>query len=144
VILRLRLTRRIRVGRLGVVSFLDGWHLYAGSAMACLSARIGRHLRRRKKLHWHIDYLRERADEVAAFPMPSSRRRECELAGALAKIFPAGPQGFGCSDCACPTHLYHSADDPRRLRAFHLLLERFRAEPPITFTQGRRPGLRRE
>jgi len=46
----------VRVGSLGVIDFLPGWYAYMGSACG-LRARVCRHLRQDKKLHWHIDYF---------------------------------------------------------------------------------------
>ena len=47
------------VGKLGRLNFKQGFYLYIGSAKGPggLRARIKRHLSRRKKLKWHIDYL---------------------------------------------------------------------------------------
>ncbi len=46
---------RLRIGALGVQEFPAGHYLYTGSARRNLEARIHRHLRREKKLRWHID-----------------------------------------------------------------------------------------
>ncbi|MGE5336851.1 MAG: DUF123 domain-containing protein, partial [Gemmatimonadota bacterium] len=48
---------RCAIGRLGVFDFPAGRYLYTGSARRNLDARIARHLRGIKRLHWHIDYL---------------------------------------------------------------------------------------
>jgi sugar fermentation stimulation protein A len=129
-LLRLDTPTRIRIGCLGELPFDAGWYVYVGSAMANLTARIARHLRRRKKLHWHIDALRESARECLALPIRSSRRDECSVADALAAILTPASCGFGCSDCACPTHLFHCRDKPLHRREFHDLLERFRMAHP--------------
>ena len=47
------------VGRLGRFSFPKGKYIYTGSTKRGLNARIDRHKRNEKKLHWHIDYLLE-------------------------------------------------------------------------------------
>ena len=47
----------IPVGKLGNISFQKGHYVYVGSALNGLDARIKRHLRKHKKIHWHIDYL---------------------------------------------------------------------------------------
>ncbi len=125
-LLELRRNRRIEVGRLGRLAFKKGWYIYVGSAMRNLSQRLARHTRRRKRFHWHIDYLREAAGRIVALPIRSSRREECELAAAVSELLPSGPLGFGCSDCACPTHLFHSPTDPLHTPAFHHLLQHFR------------------
>ena len=130
-ILRLSRARRVRVGHLGSLLFPAGYHVYVGSAMRNLSARVARHLRRRKTLHWHIDHLRHVADAVTALPIRSSQRQECDLAAAVAGLLEPGPAGFGSSDCGCPTHLFHHPGNPLDDPAFHVLLQRFRmAHPP--------------
>ena len=129
-LLHLERARRIEVGRLGRLRFRPGWHLYVGSAMQGLSARLARHVRRRKRFHWHVDFLRAAADRVVPLPIRSSRREECDLAAALADLLEPGPPGFGCSDCGCPTHLFWSPTAPLASPAFHALLQRFRMRPP--------------
>ena len=56
-ILELKTVDTIAVGHLGAITFAPGIYAYVGSAMAGLEQRISRHLRKEKKLHWHIDYL---------------------------------------------------------------------------------------
>lgn len=120
----------IEVGGLGAVRFRGGWHVYVGSAMAGLDARLARHARLTKKPKWHIDYLRAQAAEVLALPVRSSTRLECPMAQALADVLERGPAGFGCSDCACPSHLYYSPGHPLQRRDVHRVLERFRMRMP--------------
>lgn len=85
-----------------------GHYLYAGSARGPggLRARIGRHLRRGKRLHWHVDHLTETAMSLLAFPIPD--RDECMLVRSLRDsgyYHPPAP-GFGSSDCRnCTSHL---------------------------------------
>jgi sugar fermentation stimulation protein A len=122
--------KRIEVGRLGAIRFRKGWYLYVGSARGNLSARIARHARPAKTLHWHIDYLRREADAFVSLPIRSSQREECEIARAAAETFAPGPPHFGSSDCRCPTHLFWSPQDPLQRPAFHALLQRFRMRPP--------------
>jgi sugar fermentation stimulation protein A len=123
--------RRLTIGALGEKEFAPGYYVYVGSAMQGLSARLARHGRRRKRLHWHIDYLRQHASKFVALPIRSAVRQECDIARAMADRFPAGPVGFGCSDCACPTHLFSPRGDPLRDPAFHHLLQHFRMTPPV-------------
>ncbi len=129
-ILRLDKGRRIRIGSLGTFSFRRGYYVYVGSAMRNLQARLARHSRRRKKLHWHVDYLRQAATGPVALPIRSSSRQECEVARAFAQILEPGPIGFGSSDCKCPTHLLWHETDPLDLPAFHAVLQQFRMRSP--------------
>jgi histidyl-tRNA synthetase len=82
-----------------------GDYLYCGSAHGPggLRARLGRHMRREKKPHWHIDQLTVRAEIIGAFV--SETASECALSAALAAL-PVPLPGFGASDCPrCASHL---------------------------------------
>lgn len=121
----------IQVGRLGLYGFPGGHYVYTGSAMRGLDSRIARHLSRRKRFHWHIDYLLEHArilryaiweSEAPLFLPPAGGsekgvRRECELARATLAMEGASVPavGFGSSDCHCVSHLVHFRAEPRRL-----------------------------
>ena len=129
-IMRLETECRLTIGALGERTVAPGYYVYVGSAMQNLTARLARHARRRKRHHWHIDYLRQHASEFVPLPIRSSKRQECDIARATAAQFPAGPIGFGCSDCTCPTHLFRLDDHPLRNRAFHRLLQHFRMASP--------------
>ena len=85
-----------------------GWHVYAGSARGPggLAARVARHLRRRKRLRWHVDRVSTRA--AAAFALCFPTRGECDLVSRLLMqgAFAPSLPGFGASDCAtCPAHM---------------------------------------
>jgi sugar fermentation stimulation protein A len=100
--------------------------------MQHLSARIARHVRKRKKMHWHIDFLRQEVESVVPVPIRSSRRDECEVARAYSKLLAPGPSEFGSSDCGCPTHLFFRERNPLHDRRFHEILQSFRMRPPTT------------
>ncbi|MFQ5789761.1 MAG: DNA/RNA nuclease SfsA [Acidobacteriota bacterium] len=129
-LLRLDRTRRVETGRMGARTFPRGYYLYVGSAIRNLSARIARHSRIRKKLHWHIDFLRLHADGFVALPIRSPRRSECEIARAFSELYRRGPDGFGASDCDCPAHLFWHSANPLDSPSFHAVLQRFRMAPP--------------
>ncbi|HIE52247.1 MAG TPA: GIY-YIG nuclease family protein [Armatimonadetes bacterium] len=108
-LLRLPRPRTMQIGRLGRFTFPAGWYVYTGSALNGLEARIARHLRRKKRLHWHIDYLLQQAEIEAVFIYPTQEREECArnaevLAQPGARII--APR-FGASDCRCPAHLVY-------------------------------------
>lgn len=120
-VLALCLGRResITVGRLGEIEFPAGWYLYTGSALGPggLRARLARHQRHKatgKRLHWHIDYLRERSSWGGAWICASERRLECTWAGLLRRLPGAEivAWGFGASDCRCAAHLVRVPDLP--------------------------------
>jgi len=108
---------RVRVGRLGPVGFGPGFYCYVGSARGGLASRLARHLRRRKRKRWHVDYLAARARVAGLFVWPGRGADECALSRALAAIADGAVDGFGASDCRCRTHLHFFARDPKaRLR----------------------------
>lgn len=127
-VLRLPRERKVRVGRLGTIPFAKGFYLYVGSAMAHLTARLERHLRREKKDHWHIDSLRAVAESCDALPIRSSERLECKVAEALRGMVDWMVPGFGSTDCSCETHLFGMAGHPLHSKEFHKLLQYFRME----------------
>jgi len=120
---RLNKRQKVRIGKLGMITFPRGYYIYVGSAMANLSARIRRHIRVHKKQHWHLDYLRPYLSFIDAFPIRASSRLECRLAQALATASSWAVPGFGSSDCSCDSHLFGWRKNPLETeRFFHLLL----------------------
>jgi Uri superfamily endonuclease len=107
----LRRAVAVTVGRLGEVRLARGTYLYIGSAQRNLSARVGRHFAREKRIRLHIDHLTTHAGisvtRAAAWPL--GKEWECGLAEALVsagmaeRVLP----GFGASDCRCGGHLLH-------------------------------------
>lgn len=120
-ILRSRDRGTTRIGRLGRLDVRPGFYVYVGSAFGPggLRARLSRHLLGTSKPHWHIDYLRRRAEPVAVWFQPDSLPREhrwAKILGRLPGIEPAYRR-FGASDCRCETHLFFS-EVPPSLEAF--------------------------
>ncbi len=99
--------KAIEIGKLGRIDFKPGFYAYVGSALSGLEHRIERHLRREKRLHWHIDYLLSDPDIKVAGVIykEAAKREECEIATMLRAHF-AAIKGFGCSDCKCESHLF--------------------------------------
>ena len=104
----------VQIGRLGRFSFPAGDYIYLGSALGPggLAARINRHVRGDGHLHWHIDYLQEKAILIGFFYLEAEQRLECLWSQTLASL----PQAcipvphFGNSDCkisgrSCAAHL---------------------------------------
>lgn len=102
-------TVRISVGALGERRFGAGWYAYVGSARGTGGfARIDRHRElaagERETRHWHIDYLLGHPEShLQRVVRTSGVDGECAVAAALDS--PA-TDGFGCSDCGCPSHLF--------------------------------------
>jgi Uri superfamily endonuclease len=109
--LYLNKTRRIRIGKLGGSNFQKGDYVYVGSAFGPggLAARIGRHLRRQKRLHWHIDKLLEHAQVRGIIYTTAPDSVEHEWSQRLSRMPSATVpmKGFGASDCRerCGSHL---------------------------------------
>jgi len=108
--------REIRVGALGVREFAAGRHIYVGSALGSGGlARVERHVRlalhRDRSARWHIDYLLLDPCFAPVAVVTAATDRDCECALARA-IGGSSAPGFGCSDCACPSHLFFRPTDP--------------------------------
>jgi len=99
--------RWVQIGGLGYRLFRRGSYGYVGSAIRAMRARLDRHLKDVKRLHWHIDYLLRYADINAIIYGQCRRDEECALANQLSSIFQCIP-GFGSSDCRCSSHLFFS------------------------------------
>jgi Uri superfamily endonuclease len=129
-LLKLDKQERITVGKLGTFNFPAGYYLYVGSALGPggLRARLARYRRgsegpsglnsgqTSRKLHWHIDYLLQRAQLIEVWSVASEERLECKwgevarrLSGAQVPVW-----GFGSSDCRCPAHLIYFSARPNR------------------------------
>lgn len=93
-----------------------GLYVYAGSARGPggIAARVRRHIRRDKRIHWHIDALTATA-QIAAVAVPDGA--ECAIvARLLAAGFHPAIAGFGSSDCrTCPSHLLTAGGASRQL-----------------------------
>jgi Uri superfamily endonuclease len=103
--------KRIKIGKLGIKEFKKGYYTYVGSALNSLEGRIKRHLRKEKKLRWHIDYLLKNAMLSYILCLETHHKLECKISKALSKKF-QGIKGFGSSDCSCNTHLFYSSENP--------------------------------
>jgi Uri superfamily endonuclease len=91
-----------------VLRFGPGLYVYAGSARGPggIRARLARHFRREKKLHWHVDRLTAAAARLSALAIAGGE--ECDVAARLAasRRFVFAHPGFGSSDCrTCESHL---------------------------------------
>lgn len=108
-VLRLKEDQDIQPGKLQRTNFRHGIYLYIGRARRALLGRIERHLRKEKKLFWHIDYFLQKA-EVEEIWIKQDFLDECQVvrkANNFSKdtIFPL--KKFGSSDCRCFSHLIY-------------------------------------
>ncbi|HET6491036.1 MAG TPA: DNA/RNA nuclease SfsA [Syntrophales bacterium] len=129
-LLEIARSRSVDVGSLGKILFRKGYYVYTGSARLNLTKRIERHLRRRKQFHWHIDYLRDRAESCRALPVRSSSDLEHDMAIALGKLADWTVPRFGSSDCKCTTHLFGFKENPIHDPQFIEMLLHFRIGLP--------------
>ena len=96
--------------------FPPGYYYYSGSAQKGYNARLVRHLKEEKTLHWHIDYLTTiRTNSVTTIFLfeNAPRNRECEVVQTLINKFHLDDSfsGFGNGDCkTCGTHLLYSKE----------------------------------
>ena len=75
-----------------------------------LRARLRHHATPVSRPHWHVDYLRQKADLIEIWYTDTDEKREHDYARLICKqpdtIQPIA--GFGASDCNCTSHLiYH-------------------------------------
>lgn len=106
-ILFIRLSKDItlKIGRLGNLTFRKGIYAYIGSAKKRLLGRLSRHIKKKKRLFWHIDYLLFSKYVAIAKILITKPNIECRLA----RVFKANAESvkdFGSSDCKCPSHLF--------------------------------------
>lgn len=119
-VVQLEQLRRIKVGRLGIITFRTGTYLYAGSALGPggLSGRIHRHLRpeSQKRSHWHIDALTSQGSIMDIWWSVNPQRQECAWGEILSTVGDRTAPGFGASDCRCAGHLVwlHDAESVDR------------------------------
>lgn len=107
-LLAIALDRDIKtyVGSLGDLYFKKGAYLYVGSAKRGLKARIERHLVKKKKLFWHIDYLLFLNATTIRQVWITDNDKECAMAQLLGKKGYKVIDRFGSSDCNCRGHLF--------------------------------------
>ncbi len=87
---------------------LSGWLVYVGSAhgRGGVRARLARHFRRDKEVHWHVDELTNAAAGLSALVVAEGS--ECDIVERLldSALFDTALRGFGSSDCRrCAAHL---------------------------------------
>ncbi len=104
---------RVRFGRLGSARLTTGYYVYTGSALGqgalSLERRLGRHIRRSKRAHWHVDYLTTRDEYVvrAGVCVKSGRRLECLVNRRIHRAVDVRVvlPHLGATDCTCVSHL---------------------------------------
>ena len=107
IVIKVNKDTNINIGALGNLSFTKGMYAYVGSAQKNLQKRIKRHLRKQKRIFWHIDYLLDHpaSKPVKIFFKQASKTEECRIAQEISARNEV-VAGFGCSDCNCKSHLF--------------------------------------
>jgi Uri superfamily endonuclease len=108
-VIRLKKGQKIKVARLPETYFSSGCYLYVGRAKRGLKKRLERHLRKDKKLFWHIDYFLRKAEVMDVWTKLDSFD-ECRVVSQIRKFLENSviPQNkFGASDCRCSGHLLY-------------------------------------
>jgi sugar fermentation stimulation protein A len=124
-ILEIPYDRKIKTGGLGNIYFRKGFYVYVGSARRNLLQRTERHLKKRKKLRWHIDYLTGEAKNLKTILIRTSKDLECEMAEKLSYIADDKIHKFGAGDCGCPSHLFYFSHNPLKNENFINILYYF-------------------
>lgn len=98
----------IRLPQNDVSVLAPSTYLYVGSANGPggIKARLRRHFRPNKKIHWHVDQLTTRSALVEALAVIGGN--ECRLGEVLlaSGCYQVALAGFGSSDCrTCSSHL---------------------------------------
>ena len=114
-VLRLVNDTDICIGKVGELHFKKGFYAYVGSALGTGGfKRVTRHFNvasgRNRTRKWHIDYLLPHSKVICAVLLQTDEALECTVAGTLGRFSEEIP-GFGCTDCACSTHLFFSETD---------------------------------
>ena len=130
ILIRLPKAETIAIGSLSDVYFSRGYYAYVGSALGGVKSRLNRHLKQSKKLHWHIDYLLQKASITDIIIGESEDRVECTMAQALSAQFDS-ITGFGSSDCHCPSHLFYAAEGSQMKSAIMKTLESMAVPPKL-------------
>lgn len=110
----------ITVGKLGKIHFLPGYYIYIGSGKRNLVQRVQRHLRKRKKIKWHIDYLlsETKVKIIKSFLIKTTENYECNISYKIKNISDNSINNFGSSDCKCKSHLFYFKNNPYNKKDF--------------------------
>jgi Uri superfamily endonuclease len=118
VLFRSHKRRRTQIGRWGCLYIEPGYYLYVGSAFGPggVAARVLWHCRKSRRStakHWHMDYLKDHVTPVVVWCSYALTCLEHRWARRLLRMAEMTPiDGFGCSDCQCQTHLFHTSTEP--------------------------------
>ncbi len=120
-ILRLDPALDLVVGSLGAIHFWRGYYAYTGSARGPGGLkRVERHRRVMEGTNptrrWHIDYLLPHVSLEEVVVTETTLDLECQIALKIGEKLEF-VSGFGCTDCKCSSHLHHTGERTKILRA---------------------------
>lgn len=111
IILKLNHDQKLKVGSLKTILLRKGFYVYNGSAYGSggLASRIKHHVKKRKRLHWHIDYVTT-SDECKILRVITCKRKNLERSVSLemlkGKDFVGIPKFGSTDDKIAKTHLF--------------------------------------
>ncbi|MBT4286723.1 MAG: GIY-YIG nuclease family protein [Deltaproteobacteria bacterium] len=106
----------VLIGKHKTLDLIPGYYTYCGSAFGSggIVARVQRHLKLKKKKHWHIDYLRDKCtiEEiwVSYFKENLEHLWAQDFLHHKKSTIPLNK--FGSTDCKCRTHFFHFTSKP--------------------------------
>ncbi len=107
-VIHLKKNSKIRVGKLGTISFEKGYYCYVGSAKGgsvSIESRTNRHKRLASKkvgkLKWHIDYFLADPNVSIIDIKKLENNDECKISKILENSADSTIHKFGSSDCKC-------------------------------------------
>ncbi len=112
----------IKIGAAGEYFFIKGFYVYTGTAQRALLARLERHIKKDKKVRWHIDYLSSHSAvsfRAAYYYEGEPAGNECRRNRKIINNADFYMPHFGSSDCRlCPSHLAGYFDYSRIIKSF--------------------------
>lgn len=109
---------KISAGSLNRINFKKGFYIYTGSAKRNLQKRIERHLKKKKKKFWHIDYLLSHKSTDIKEVWLTYEYAECEIADFFLNKDFSFIKKFGSSDCTCKSHLFYAGKNFKKIKNF--------------------------
>lgn len=117
----------VETGALGLTKYRKGFYIYTGSAMKSLESRVKRHQRKKKKLHWHMDYIMpEHVKHVKSYMIRRGAALEEKIGADLLGIADGCIEDFGSSDSSLRSHLTYFKDKPIFKKEFQNILLDYR------------------
>lgn len=137
-IIKVTQSMKVDIGITKGLQFKKGEFVYIGSAQGegstNLENRLKRHFSKKKKIHWHIDYLLDSQVTLKDAVLATTyEKKECQLIQSLihTRNFEWGPSGFGASDCKskCTSHLLSYSKNIGLLQSIFDVFEEIRLTP---------------